>query len=318
MSAPTGNILSVPLKLRANDVVRHVINVDSRFRDSPNVHSQTDFYFSLLSPVRNVLRIRITSIELPNNFLFFTEKRGNVSFYLSYDVSGTIYDKEILVPNGNYTTDGPDGDSIVKFLNTTFSSLANGFSLKASFSIINGKITFVGSGPFQIDTETGTKDRQSDYGLGYYLGFSRDLHEADVDTSGNYVLISDGCANFSGDIYAFLYLNDYACVRQTVRSYDSSYIQGRSNPEEFNAMAKIILSSPKNYIVFDDYSNRQIKEVVFPSPVDLTRLRIKLLDAYGEVMELCTTQFSFSMEVLEVKSMTLYNTIRDSLTLEYL
>jgi hypothetical protein len=83
-------------------------------------------------------------------------------------------------------------------------------------------------------------------------------------------------------------------------------------------MAKIILSSPKNYIVFDDYANRQIKEVVFPSPVDLTRLRIKLLDAYGEVMDLYTAQFSFSMEVLEVKSMTLYNTIRDSLTLEYL
>lgn len=318
MSAPTGNILSVPLKLRANDVVRHILNIDSRFRDSPNVSSQSDFYFTLLSPVRNVLRIRITSVELPNNFFFFTEKRGNVSFRLRYDASGTIVDNDIILPDGNYTTDGPDGDSVVSFLNNTFSTLVNGFTLKVSFSIVGGTFTFVGSGPFMIDTATGTKDRLTDYGLGYYLGFSRDKHIADVDTSGNFVLLSDGCANFSGDLYSFLYLNDYACVRQTVRSYDSSYKQSRSQPEEFNAMAKIILSSPKNYVVFDDYANRQIKEVVFPSPVDLTRLRVKLLDAYGEVIDLYSSQFSFSMEVLEVKSMTLYNTIRDSLTLEYL
>lgn len=317
MAAPTGNILSVPLKLRANDIVRHIINVDSRFRDSPNVSSQSDFYFSLLSPVRNVLRIRITAVELPNNFFFFTEKRGNVSFRLTYDVSGTINVKDVVLPDGNYTTDGPDGDSVVSFLNNTFSSL-NGFTLKVFFSITNGTFRFVGSGPFQIDTATGTKDRLTDYGFGYYMGFTRDIHDAVVDASGTYRMISDKCANFSGDLYAFLYLNDYACVRQTVRSYDSSYTQRSSKPEEFNAMAKIILSSPKNYIVFDDYANRQIKEVVFPSPVDLTRLRIKLLDAYGEVMDLYTAQFSFSMEVLEVKSMTLYNTIRDSLTLEYL
>jgi len=318
MSVPTGNILSVPLKLRANDVVRHIINVDSRFRDSPNVHSQTDFYFSLLSPVRNVLRIRITSIELPNNFFFFTEQRGNVSFRLSYDTSGTTYVKDIIIPDGNYTPDGTGGDSIISLLNNEFSSLVNNFNLNVSYSISNGAFTFIGSGPFQIDTETGTKDRLSDYGLGYYLGFTRDTHDADEVTPGTYVLISDECATFSGDLYAFLYLNDYACVRQTVRSYDSSYAQIRSNSEEFNAMAKIILSSPKNNVVFENYANRQIKEVVFPNPVDLTRLRIKLLDAYGEVMELYSTQFSFSMEVLEVKSMSLYNTIRDSLTLEYI
>ena len=129
--------------------------------------------------------------------------------------------------------------------------------------------------------------------------------------------MSDFCANFSGENYIFLYVNDYYCVRQTIREYDATYDTSRSKPEEFNAMAKIILTSPKNYMAYDDYSNKHIKEVVFPSPVDISRLRVKLLDAYGEVLDICST-FSFSMEVIEVKNLSLYNTIRDSIALEYL
>jgi hypothetical protein len=313
-----GTILSVPLKLRANDIVRHVLNIDSRFRDSPNTNSSSNFYFSLLSPVRNILRIRIASVELPNSYLFFTKKRQNTSFYLNYTVAGINIEKHIEIDNGNYTADGPDGDSIVAFLNGEFAKLLPGFTLTVTFSIIDGSFTFEGSLPFQIDTYTGAKDRLADYGLGYYLGFSKKQHDAVETLPGKYELVSDLCANFSGDNYIFLYLNDYNCIRQTIREYDSTYTAERSKPEEFNAMAKFILTSPKNYMVYDDYANKHIKEIVFPNPTDITRLRVKLLDAYGEEIDLCSANFSFSMEVIEVKNLSLYNTIRDSLSLEYL
>lgn len=318
MSEAQGNILSVPLKLRANDIVRHVLNIDSRFRDSPNVSSHSNFYFSLLSPVRNVLRIRIAAVELPNTFFFFTAKRQNVTFRLIYTVSGTKTVKDIVLTDGNYTAAGPDGDSMVAALNREFAKLLPGFTITTSFSIINGSFTFVGSGPFQIDTSVGGKNRLADYGLGHYLGLSKNLHESVLTAPNRYELVSDLCANFSGDNYVFLYLNDYNCVRQTVRDYDSTFLVERSKPEEFNAMAKIILTTPKNYMAYDDYANKHIKEIVFPNPVDITRLRVKLLDAYGEVVDLCSAQFSFSMEVIEVKNLSLYNTIRDSLSLEYL
>jgi len=317
MSGAQGNILSVPIKLRANDIVRHVLNIDSRFRDSRNVSSNSDFYFSLLSPVRNVLRARITSIELPNSFFFFTSKRQNVSLFLTIVVSGQSLVREIVIADGNYTVAGPDGDSIIEVLNKEFAKLLPLFTLTVSFSVINGSFIFVGSGPFQIDTTLGGKDRLTDYGLGYYLGFSRGQHVAS-NASGKYEVVSDFCANFSGENYIFLYVNDYYCVRQTIREYDATYDAGRSKPEEFNAMAKIILTSPKNYMAYDDYSNKHIKEVVFPSPVDISRLRVKLLDAYGEVLDICSSTFSFSMEVIEVKNLSLYNTIRDSISLEYL
>ena len=313
-----GNILSVPLKLRANDIVRHVLNIDSRFRDSPNVSSNSNFYFSLLSPVRNILRIRIATVELPNTYLFFTKKRQNVTLRLIYTVGVTKIVKDIVIEDGNYTANGPDGNSMEDVLNTEFAKLAPGITLTTNFSNINSSFTFTGDIPFQIDTTVGGKDRITDYGLGYYLGFSRNLYDAKETPTGAYELVSDLCANFAGDNYIFLYLNDYNCVRQTVREYDSTYEADRSKPEEFNAMAKIILTTPKNYIVYDDYANKHIKEIVFPNPVDITRLRVKLLDAYGEEVDICSSHFSFSMEVIEVKNLSLYNTIRDSLSLEYL
>jgi hypothetical protein len=37
------------------------------------------------------------------------------------------------------------------------------------------------------------------------------------------------------------------------------------------------------------------------------------MDAYGQIMDLCSSQFSFSVEVLEVRNLALYDAIRDSL-----
>ena len=317
--AARGDILSVPFKFRANDVVRHIINVDSRFRDSPNVSSASDYYFTLLSPVRNVLRIRITSVELPNNYFFFTALRQNVTFRVSYTVGGTPITRNVTIIDGNYTADGPDGDSMVATLNAIFATFAPDITLTVAFSIINGSFTFTGSIPFSIDTTWGAKDRPLDYGLGYYLGYSRGIHTAIMNpVTSKFILTSDTCAYFSGDNYVMLALNDFDCVRQTVRPYDTTFLPEKCKPYDFTATAKLIMSQPKNYMVYDDYSSKHIKEVVFPGPVDLSRLRVRLLDAYGDPIDLCSSQYSFSIEVLEVKNMSLYNTIRDSLALEYI
>jgi len=318
-AASRGDILSVPFKLRANDVTRHIINVDSRFRDSPNVYAASDYYFSLLSSVRNVLRVRITSVELPNNYFFFTTLRKNVTMRIRYTVGGVEKVKDVTLIDGNYTADGPDGDSMVAVLNAIFAAYLPDITLTVAFSIINGSFTFSGSIPFSIDTTWGAKDRPLDYGLGYYLGYTRGVHTSALNAvTGKHEIASDICAYFSGDNYLFLSLNDFSCVRQTVRTYDTTYLPERSRPHDFTATAKLIMTQPKNYMVYDDYSGKHIKEVVFPSPVDLSRLRVRLLDAYGDPIDLCSSQYSFSLEVLEVKNMSLYNTIRDSLTLEYI
>lgn len=305
----------LPFKLRATDVVKHIVNVDSRFRDQPWASDAADFYFSLLSPVRNVLRVRITSVEFPNNYKFFTTGRRNTTFrllWLSGGTSGTTLSTDVMIEDGNYTA----GD-MVDALTAEIEASAFPYPTTVSFSEITGKFTFDVSGAsakFGIDpVGGGWEDREFDYGLAYYLGFSRKRAHKAVDVSGGWQLVSDECANFAGDNYLFLRVNDFACVRQTVQLFEDVAGTRKRNQSDFTALAKLVLREPKNFMTFDDYASQQAKEVVFPTPVDLSRLRIQVLDVYGEVVDMCSMQFSFSLEVLEVRNPGVYNAVRDQL-----
>jgi len=217
----------------------------------------------------------------------------------------------LVIPDGNYTT-----DEMVLTLNHLLKAVP--FKITVVFSDINGSFTFTSPNPFTIDTTFETKDREQDYGLGFYLGFTRGVFISEpvaAVAGSDYFIASNVCAYFGGDNYVFLRLNDFGCVRQTVRIYDLNKKLITNN--EFNALAKIVLREPKNYMSFDDYASQHIKEVVFPCPVDLLRLQIQILDKYGDVMDLCSSHFSFSIEVTEVKNSSLYNVIRDSITAQY-
>ena len=289
----------VPFQLQATDIKRHILNVDSRFREGGG--STSDFYFRLLSPVKNVLRIRITHIEFPNNYFMFSKKRRNLSLRILYgpSLSSTFL---ATIPEGNYSA-----YDIVDSLNASFRGSGGVPWLSVSFNLINGSYTFTGNQVYAIDMAINgvspplTWDRPFDYGLGYNMGFSRGIFDSGApDASGNRFIASDQMGYFAGDSYVFLKMNDFDCVRQTIVGSD------------FTALAKIIVNQPKNYMAFDDYASQHAKEVVFPTPQDLSRLHVQLLDPYGEPVDMGSSQVSFSIEVLEIMNLSLYNTVRDA------
>jgi hypothetical protein len=65
-------------------------------------------------------------------------------------------------------------------------------------------------------------------------------------------------------------------------------------------------------MAYDDYASQHAKEVVFPTPQDLSRLHVQLLDAYGCPIDFGSSHISFSIEVLEIMNLSLYNTVRDA------
>lgn len=297
------NVRDLPIELRANDVVTHCISIDSRFRQNPGTTSSSDFFIRLLTPIKNVLRVRVTSIELPNNYYTFTAARKNVSFRIYYGPvtpSRPYYD--IVVPDGNYSV-----NDMITALNDAFAAapvgILTGMQIQP-FDVITGHFTIIWNAPFTLDTTVGSAVRPIEYGLGYNLGFSYGT----FDASGSgvaYSLRSNQSAYFASDQYALLKINAFDCVTHQLPD------------ETLTALAKIIIRDPKNYVAYDDYSSGVAKEVVFPAPQDLSRLHVQLFDPYGVVMSFGTSQFSFTLEVLEVRNSSLYNTIRDSLTLQY-
>jgi hypothetical protein len=315
---PVADAVDIPLELRANDIVRHIINIDSRFRQNPvGVTSSncqitagataSNFYFRLLEPVKNVLRIRITSIEFPNNYPIFTAARKNITLRIIY---GTTPDTVVItIPEGNYTV-----NDMINSLTASFTALGLSW-LTVTFDGVAGKFIFTGTQKFALDPGYNSFDRPFDYGLGFNLGFSLQTHIA-TGSGTAWKLASDQCAYFAGDQYVFLKVNNFGCVSSKISTVP---VTGTQEPDEqtITALAKIILRDPKNYMSYDDYAGQHAKEVTFTAPTDLTRFHIQVLDAYGNLLDMCSSQFSFSMEVLEVKNSSLYDTIRDSITLQY-
>jgi hypothetical protein len=307
-SPPPTSVIDLPTELRASDIKRHIVNIDSQFRETPDLSTPSDFYFRILTTVRNVLRVRVTSIEFPNNYPFFTAVRRSIQFVLDVSAGGppgSTGTNTITIPEGNYGA--ADMEDI---LNAEFAA----YSITVTWNETRGRFTFQnasGSSPFgfSINTSqptTGTYARPIAYGLGYYLGFTRGVHTAaQLAPGGPYILVSNVCANFAGDRYVFLKVNDFDCVTQTTEEND------------FTALAKVVLREPKNYMAFDDYASQHIKEVVFHNPRDLTRFHVRVLDPWGDPVDLCSAEFSFSLELLEVKNHSLFNAMRDSIATKY-
>jgi len=293
--------MSLPFELRANDIKKYLLSIDSRFRQNKTSSTSANYYIQLPTPIKNVLRIRMTSFEFPNNYPFFHSGRSNVSFRVLYMSGGSAKTAVITIPDGNYSA----ADLQTMLVNVL---QQNGLSwMTISFNYATGGFAFYGNTYFGIDTIYGSIDRPFDYGLGYYLGFSRDFYKASLvpDTSGTYQLNAEFCASFDGDNYIFVKINDYECV------------QHFTDTTELRAFAKIILRDGKSNMAFDDYSSELAKEVVFKSPQNLSRLHIQIVDLYGENIELVGTNHSFTLEVLEIQNMTLYNSVRESLTTKY-
>jgi hypothetical protein len=296
--------MDIPLQLRANDVQFHIINIDSRFRDTPERSQASNFHFTMPTQIRNILRIRLTSIEFPNNYYMFTEKRHNTTLRIIYkDSGGNVVGEAITIPDGNYTAYEMETQ-----LNMSIQEHPLLITLSVQFVPTTGHFIFKWDRRFAVDPSFESIERISDYGLGFYLGFKRSLHksiEVVVGTPSVWEVESDMLATFSGDSYFLLRLNDYKCV--------SHYFEGNT----VDAFAKILLRDSKNTLNFDDYAGDHIKEVVMTGPQDLKRFTVQILDPYGQLVDLCHTNFSFSLEILEIKNVNLYSAVRDSLATPY-
>ncbi len=303
----TGTITDLPADLRANDIRRYILHVDSRFRESPFQGSAADFYLRPLAPLKNVLRVRAVSVEMPYNYPFFAAGRKNLRVDVLDNTVSPAVVSTVVIPVGNYTP-----AELETVINSTLADAGAGW-LSVIYDTATNRFTFISLKlAWAIDTTAGgtTWDRTFDYGLGYYLGLQRGL----IDISGATTYAPPGCAVVGGDNYLFLKINDFDCIHQPV-----SYMTPTTplSNHEFTALAKVRLRADRNSVAYEDYAGQVLKEVVFHSPRDIPRLHVQVLDAYGEVVDLCSAEFSIALEVLEIQNMTLFESMRNSLMMRY-
>jgi hypothetical protein len=86
--------------VNSNDLRKHIVSIDSRFRKS-SMEPPTDFSYTFAHPYKNVIKARVASVEIPNGFYHFSKVKKNTMFRLdATDYAGNRHFLQVTIPDG--------------------------------------------------------------------------------------------------------------------------------------------------------------------------------------------------------------------------
>jgi hypothetical protein len=225
----------------------------------------------LPNPLKNIIRLRLTSYEIPNTEYTFTNKKANCSFII-IDVYG---EHLIQIDPGNYAI-----NELILAIQLKLSELEGTYSI----NYINNKIHIEAFINFTLNFKIDSLLRRlADWGLGYNLGFRRRVNEG----SDHY--IADAFPKIEGEKYYFLEIQD--ANNMNSRGIDDSNLQ---------AFTKILIDKPRGETIINTISLTFRQEFIYQQPTNIVKLSIRLLDAYGEVVDLNGMDMSLTFELSEI------------------
>ena len=91
------------------------LNLNTCFRSNYYNSNPCDFLYNIPAEVKNVVSMRLASIEIPNAWYLFSTLKKNNTFVVEINNQGVITSYDIIVPDGNY-----DNTMLETYLNTTY------------------------------------------------------------------------------------------------------------------------------------------------------------------------------------------------------
>ena len=280
---PTNIARSNLNNLKRKTITQTVI-LNSLFREDYKNTRSTDFSLVLPYQFKNVLSVRLSSIQLPNVLYCFSKAKMNNLFYLSECGDGPTASGPIILPDGNYTL-SQLATTLQKEINEQLEINPPRFEVIAhentqKITIMNNRNVFTMN--FLKDIES--IDFNSTFG--WILGFRQ------IQYHGSAVYTSEAVYNSVASDYIYFILNDFnnSQSQNILAMYSKSYIGN-------NILAMIPLTSNSFHICFDNGNDFIEKKREYFGPVNIQRLKIELRNQYGELLDLNCMDFSFSLEV---------------------
>jgi hypothetical protein len=277
------------------DIKRSIINVDSRFKENAS-DTPSNFHYRPATPLKNIMRLKLVSCEIPNIWYAFSAARENTSFNIILTSTGQSY--KVIIDDGNYSlvvgTSTSLLDAIQQQLDIVSTLIGGGMNLQIQLDPVALEIVIFDDSAtpqeFQLDFRPMRKDeRPNDWGLGYYLGFRGQLY----GLGSRY--ISEAPPDVHVDTYVLIAVNDYEIFQQSSASLG------------IFCFAKLIIHEDKYNIIFaDDGSDLYTKEYMFAKPTNIPRFHIRLMDMYGHEIDMRQVNVSYSFEVSEITNATIY------------
>jgi hypothetical protein len=252
--------------LRVPNPRKILLCLDTRFRNDFENTMSNDFTIDLPYELSNVVSIKFKSIELVNGYYAIDEKSNNNKL--------KIDDVEYPVPSGNYT---------ISELKSLFEDiLPSGINFEVD--ITNGKSTFSSSSNFTLDF--GINENEPNNTLGYSFGYRKQNYSDDKSYT------SESIYNLEKDRYFYIFVDDF----KSRNTYDNIVVVQKDKYLTKNILARIVNSGEAFQIIYEDNSDRIEKKRIHCVPVDINRLHIKVLNMYGNVININNADYSLVLE----------------------
>ena len=225
----------------------------------------------------------------------FSQIKGNVTFSVLLG-NATTYTQSGPLIDGNYSS-----TSLISVFQEKLQAIDPNFT--ATLNQYSNIVTITNTTNFVFDfasTNNTIASRATHWGLGYYLGF-RDTVAVSTFENGVYSVKSDTVINVNPNPY---YLVKLKCPEDVVN------VTHRLDGGGFvSAFAKVILSNNYYQLQFDNNSNLVRNEYTFLSPVNIPFFQISLVDPWGELVNMMNIEWSYTVEVTEIKNSKEYSNL---------
>ena len=274
-----------------------LVSLDSRFANQRSSRNG-EFRITLPNNMRNVMRIRMASSEIPLVQYEFSLERGNTTFAVKVGAA-TTFTKCRAIPDGNYTA-----QKLVTAIETSLKNVHSGFS--CSFNSVTGHVSIENSAvTFEIYVGSYVEEiarRVCDWGIGYNIGFEKGINKAEADTA-------TGAYYIEGDRLLILQTSQYYLLQLECPDPVVNVTHPVTNKGFITAFAKVILKDNAYTFNFDDNSNLMRKEFTYLAPHSIPFFNCRLIDHWGQVVDMQNMDWSITIEVTEVVNSRTYGEI---------
>jgi len=294
----------------ATRTIKKCLNIDTRFRENYYSSKSSDFTLQLPTKFSKVVSMQLSSIEIPVTFYGISQQYGNHFLFLEITYtdssSNSITESNVFtIPDGNYNA----GDFIT-LLNKTICPLNsldeianpnNMFSyVQFTLDIMQsgsgtGKVVLSSTGikgpqitnirmDFTRDINGNQNNGEVPNRIGWNLGFTRPSYTG----STNYV--SDTIIEPASVRYVYLAIDDFhnSVNDHFVTAFSHSIL----NP---NILARISLKGSYFSLLMENDLNIVTEPRKYFGPVDIQRLRIRLYDDRGRILDMNNANYSFCL-----------------------
>lgn len=322
---PTNISRSILNNLKRKTILQTVV-LNTLFREDYFGTNSTDFTIILPYYFKNVLSLRLSSLQLPNVIYCISNSNGNNTFYIEEDTTGIA--GTIIFPDGNYT-------NITEFCSLLQTEINSQLSISPERFIVtcdtnSGKITITNNvhtftmifnTPISVVKERcktkyiTAKKKQKDCSnfaevyrtfiptegqreqncvsleeiykkFGWIIGYRDEYY-----TGGN-TYTTEGVYNGAYPNYIYFVLNDFnnSQAQNVFGMYSKSIIGD-------NILGMIPITTQNFYVNFTNGNDYIERKREYFGPVRIQRLKVQLLNQYGDTINLNNMDYSFSLEL---------------------